>query len=328
MSNTVIVQISERQHSRTERLEVGADGLTIGRAWSSDIIVQDKYVDQQQLRLSMDEQGVARVHELANTNPSTLAGAAIDADGSPYQWGEQLQIGDTRIRFFTAEQAVSATVARSSWHVFHTRMHSKPALIGIGLLVALLSTWLNWVFNVEPLGLKDNAAHFATALAGLFVWVLIFGSITKLITGQSRLKSHWTLICCLLIISISLGLLVMLVRFNSQSLEFGKVFSQIVYGGFSLLLFYSLFNLMSSLSKQMKWAISLLLVGIGFAALHSQEFLKEDHEAWTHSAKYEQTSLPPAFLLRQPNTVEQHFSAVDKLFAQVQQKALESQHSE
>ena len=61
------VEISSKEGVRIERIRLDNDGLKIGRAWNSDIVVRDRFVDANHLGLSLDEDQQILVTDLDTT---------------------------------------------------------------------------------------------------------------------------------------------------------------------------------------------------------------------------------------------------------------------
>ena len=310
----LVVQISGKRGGYIERTQLGNEGLSIGRAWNSDIIVQDKYVDADQLKLTLDEQGVPRLQDVSTTNGSLLENKPLKGVAHAYRWGDEIRIGDTTLHIFDASVGVAKTANRSAWYGFLEPFQSWRALAFIGLIAALLSTLNLWVFSSEPFKFIDFLVRFASTIAAFFIWALLLGSISKLVRGQANMHAHWVLASVATIGVTVLGVVISVVRFNIQSPDIGDLLEHLSFGGLFVAFTFAVLTYSSHLGSRAKWFWSLLLVGGMVANIYSDSYLKKEHELWSNRAEAEQSTLPPALMFRDPVSIDQYFDETEHLF--------------
>ena len=313
----LVVQISGKRDNYIERVELAEQGLSIGRAWNSDIIVQDKYVDADQLILKLDDQGTPSLEDVSSTNGSLLDNKLLNDGEQAYRWGDEIRIGDTTLRIYDASAGVAKTANRSSWYSLLEPFQSWRALVFIGAVAALLCTLYIWAFSTEPFKFLDFLVRFVSVAISLFVWTLLFGSISKLVRGQANMRAHWVLACLITIAFIVLSFVVNVVRFNIQSPDVGQLIANFVFGGLFVAFIFAVLTYSSHLSSRAKWFWSLLLVSGVVANVYSDSFLKQDHERWNERAEAEKATLPPALMFRKPITMDQYFDETEYLFDRV-----------
>ena len=313
----LVVQISGKRGSYIERVQLDEQGLSIGRAWNSDIIVQDKYVDADQLTLKLDEQGAPSLEDISSTNGSLLDNKPLKSGRNAYRWGDKICIGDTTLCIYDASAGVAKTANRSAWYSLLEPFQSWRALAFIGLIAALLATLYIWAFSTEPFKFLDFMVRFASVVMSLFIWTLLFGSISKLVRGQANMRAHWVLACGVTIAFILIGFIVNVVRFNIQSPDVGQWLTNFLFGGLFVAFIYAILTYSSHLSRRAKWFWSLLLVSGTVANVYSDSFLKQDHERWNNRAEAEKATLPPALMFRKPITMDRYFAETEHLFDRV-----------
>ena len=129
-----IVEITGKEGLRIERVQLDANGLSIGRAWNSDIIIRDRFVDPNHLRFSVNQEQQLLIDDISSTNGSRLAGKPLNGNSHLYRFGDILAIGDTRIKVFDADTAVAPAALRSEWFLLAERFSSIKALFLLTVL--------------------------------------------------------------------------------------------------------------------------------------------------------------------------------------------------
>ena len=313
----LVVQISGKRIAHTERVSLGAIGLTIGRAWDSDIIIQDKYVDDAQLKLSLSELGSLAVEDLGSTNGSMLSNQPLNGQAQDYLWGQEIRVGDTSIRIYDVDSKVAQTANRSSWHGLQKYLESSLALVVITFIAVLVSTLSQWAFSLKPLNALDLLVSFVTTTVSILAWTLLFGSIGKLVQGQSNMRAHLGLAGLVIISTVLLSNLLGIVLFNLQTPNAAQWLGLVLYGSLFLIYCFGLLTYTTHLGSRVRWVCSLLLVAGTVAAIKSDSFLKEEHELWSSRSNSEQTTLPPALLFREPVALDDYFDETNRLFDRV-----------
>ena len=313
----LVLQIRRKHIAHIERVSLGSRGLKVGRAWDSDIIIQDKFVDDTQLILSLSESGALAVEDLGSTNGSMLSGQPLNDHVQDYLWGQEIRLGDTSLRIYNMDSQVAQTANRSSWHGLQKYLESSQALVVITFIAVLISTLSEWAFSSVPMSAPDLLVTFVTTTISILAWTLIFGSIGKLVQGQSNMRAHLGLAGLVIIAAILLSNLLALVLFNLQSPSAAQWLGLVLYGSLFLIYCFGLLTYITHLGSRAKWIFSLLLVAGTVAAIKSDSFLKEQHELWSDRSNSEQTTLPPAFMLREPVSLDDYFDETNRLFDRV-----------
>lgn len=188
----------------------GAAGLSLGRAFTNDIIITDPYVGESQLRvgLSPDSEYDWHIEITDQTNPVFLNGRDVESAGVDLRSGDQLTTGRTSIAFYTEDHAVPATREFSFTNWLHNHKF-KPYITILMLLVlfgaTMLATYLETT-TVPDWGEISTVANSYLILA--FLWASGWALAGRLLKGDYYLSSHlfFTSICLfLLLILDSLG---------------------------------------------------------------------------------------------------------------------------
>jgi len=187
-----------------------APGLSLGRAFTNDIIITDPYVGESQLRVSLspDSEFDWHIEITDQTNPVFLNGRDVESAGVDLRSGDQLTTGRTSIAFYTEEHAVPATRAFSFTNWLHNHKF-KPYIAILMLLVLFGSTMLASYLEtttVPDWGEISTVANGYLILA--FFWASGWALAGRLLKGDYYLSSHlfFTSICMFLLLVLdSLG---------------------------------------------------------------------------------------------------------------------------
>ena len=310
----LIVQIVNKEGVRIERIALNDNGVSIGRAWNSDLIIQDKYVDADHLLLRLNQDEQILVNDVTSVNGTRLAGKQLTREVKPYRLGDVITIGDTRLTIFDAETTVPAASLRSKWFLLAQRFDSLKSLTILTVFALIVQGIQAYSSSIEPLKTESLVVTAFGVLMLLLMWSLVLGFIAKLIRGDSNFKPLWVLACLAVIIAnlLSLGLLV--VRFNLQDIDLGDLLGVGVFGIFLVWLLVGIFSYTTHFQSTTKWLCS-FFVALGlYGVSESDDYLKESHQRWSSSTLTEQSTLPPSFLISKTVSVDEYLDKTESLF--------------
>lgn len=310
----LIVKIADKSGERLERISLRTKVLGIGRAWDSDIIVQDRFVDPDHLSLSLGEGDQLHIADLNTTNGSLVSGRSIRNNSVSYRLGDKIRIGDTTLQIFDQAIGVGVTAIRSSWFLLTDRFRSWPALLSLTLLMAILHLVSNWMFASKPVSLNEAVSIVLQVLIVTAVWSLLLGFTSKLIRGESNLRAFWILGCLALILLEVVNFSVTVVRFNLQDNQLGGLISMTVFCAVGWLVLVGVLSYATHMRQSSQWLFAGALVLTILLLVKSDDLLKQEHERWSAESQTEMSTLPPAFLLRSPVTSSQFLQDTDALF--------------
>lgn len=265
--------------------------LTIGRALSNDIILDDPYLDARHARIALDESGAAAIDDLGTVNGLLADGARVNGRATVLA-GTEVRIGRTVLRFRDVDEVVapalvddrrSTVVAETSEVVaaggtndaapalqtdHPVRATLLPRLLGaksgrrwiIALMIAgfALNHWLGNT-NRSSAGPVMWMAITVTGMAS--IWALLWTLGGPRVNRQSRFVVHLAV--------VSLALLAMLVVESLQgwlsflfpdavvvSIAYSAAFLVVIGGNVAGHMWVS-----SALSRTAMWRVGLIAVG-------------------------------------------------------------------
>lgn len=311
---TLIVLVNDKSGERMERVTLKkTKPSVIGRAWHSDVIVQDKFVEADHLSIQLSDEGLLDIIDLNSTNGSTIAGKPVKGS-AVYRFGEVIRIGDTNLQIYDAADGVAPAAIRSSWFLLIDRFKSLPAIFALTLVALMLHLGSSWLFANEPVLVNDVVTIIITALVVLVAWTLLMSFASKLLRGEGNMRAFWVLGCLVLGLLEIATLLLALVRFNLQRVELGGLISTLTYCAIAVLLLVGALTFATHMQRRSKWVFSTLLVLTIVGLFRSDEWLKPEHEKWTAQTQTENVTLPPAFLWRAPVSLSKFETDAEKIF--------------
>ncbi|GHA06359.1 hypothetical protein GCM10008090_15050 [Arenicella chitinivorans] len=311
---TLIVLVNDKSGERMERVRLkNTQASVIGRAWHSDVIVQDKFVEADHLSIQLSDEGLLHVCDLDSTNGSTIAGKPVEGS-AVYRFGDVIRIGDTNLQIYDAADGVAPAAVRSSWFLLIDRFKGVPAVLGLTLVALALHLASSWLFASEPVLANDVVTIVITALVVLVAWTLLMSFGSKLLRGEGNMRAFWVLGCLILGLLEIATLLLAILRFNLQRVDVGSLLSTVTYSAIAILLLVGALTFATHMQRRSKWVFSTLLVLTIVGLFRSDEWLKPEHEKWTAQTQTESVTLPPAFLWRAPVSLSQFESDAERVF--------------
>lgn len=171
-----------REHAMRERL--GADALTIGRAWDNDIVLDDAHVAAHHLRIARDAEGRWIAEDLGSINGLHVEGERRAQARVELAPGTSVRIGQTLLRLHRGSDAVPAELPlrhrRSPW----------PAALACSALVLALAVLELWLAEpAEPKLIRYLTGVLALAAITL-LWTSAWATISRLFAGHARFGLH------------------------------------------------------------------------------------------------------------------------------------------
>lgn len=206
------------------RLRIGTDPTTVGRAYHSDLLLQDKSVDADHLTLASnaDPAGATELiaTDLHSVNGSRLNGQPM-TPGTPITVasGDLLELGKARLRIYRRDHPVPPAHSPTRMEQLQQALSQSGALIATTVLGLALFLWLDYLhFGGD---LKANVAVRKVMDFGLQagLWMLFWATVSKLVRGEFNFRPHWCLGVILAVLAPVLDEALSIIGFNWQSLH-------------------------------------------------------------------------------------------------------------
>jgi hypothetical protein len=269
MGKIVFVELLDRRGNVRERVKVDSFPATVGRGYTNAVIVDDRLVDVEHLRLSLDNEGGIIVEDLNTASGARLSKSRdrVEQHRVPAGGEAVLRIGQTVLRL-RGDDFVVGPVAPSRTFFGSFGRYIESSVIAFLAFVAGFSLYV-LVFAQEI----TKKVIWSDLTGRALVLLIIFGFWTGFWSFLSRLVVHSFRFMTHLGIS-SIASIVFLVFFTAEEyfefLSSAPVVAGVVgYVGFAVifsLLLYGHLSVMSELSHR-KRMFSSVLISAGIVSI-------------------------------------------------------------
>lgn len=186
------IEVTSRSRDGMTRQRIGADALTIGRAYDNDVVLDDPHVAAHHLRLVRGADGAWIAEDLGSLNGLYVEGESVRRERVVLDALIALRVGTTRLRVRTSRQPVAPE------RLVQRKKARWPAALGCFVLVfalALLDLWLEE--TTAPKLIRYLTPLLALALM-VAIWASAWSVLSRIFSGYARYGLH------LLIVGIGL----------------------------------------------------------------------------------------------------------------------------
>lgn len=199
----VIIEIYDEHGHRQDYRMIDSQIVTIGRAYSNDVIVYDPFVSAEHVRINLADEGWI-VEDRFSENGTRVNQHNLKGQSASIQSGDKIIIGQSHIRIFSAYHAIDPTLILERGNRLTQNLNKKwYAFLMMTLMLAYYSvmTYLG-TFKNQPLE-KVVAGPVGLTL-GIVVWVAIWSFVARIIKHKSyfiaQLGLTFTLLLCATIV--------------------------------------------------------------------------------------------------------------------------------
>ena len=293
--------------------------LTLGRALSNDIIVDDPYTDAHHARISIDESGAIAIEDIGSVNGLHSNGSR--AQGRiVVQAGVELRMGRTTLRFRDVNEAVPPALVESPRAPLYVRHLETTLGRAVVVVLMLLAVAVNaWLGNTERSSGSSVLAAVLAVLGVAFVWSAVWGVTTRGADRRFHLPGHMTV--------VSLAILALLVyNVVNEWLTFFFPDAAVVTVAYAVIFLATVAALIAGhlsvanvLTRKRRWRAGFITSGIllGFAAMAA---LVED-ESYSDVPTFERQLKPVPASLVPTSTVDEFLGAMGEAKDEVDQAA-------
>jgi len=191
MGAVIWVEVLDRRGHVAARVRCAALPVTIGRAWSNDVVIDDRHVDPVHARLVQDEQGSLVVEDAGSLNGLMTAGGGR-TPRVPVVGPTTVLLGQTTVRVVPADVTVGPAVplppATRGLRTLVTTPRSAALLALLGVAIAAAAFWLSDPDADSPRKVAGSVLALALVVA---TWSGVWALVGRATVQQARFLSHF-----------------------------------------------------------------------------------------------------------------------------------------
>ena len=191
MEALIFVEVLDRRGNVAERVRIDALPATVGRSYRNQVIVDDRFVSPEHVRLSVGETGGVVAEDLDSENGMYEEPQGIRVTRVVVQPGTRLRVGHTVLRFATVDQPVVATAhdpfVNATGRLFRYTPRATAAIVSAALLVSMLTTYLQ---SYDEANVASRIANALMIGLGLAAWAGAWSLVTRIMAHRFAFGRH------------------------------------------------------------------------------------------------------------------------------------------
>lgn len=270
MERVVFVEVLDRRGRVRARTRVESFPATIGRAYSNDVIVADRYVSPTHVAIRETEEGELLIEDAGSVNGVHRPGRADPVEVVPLESGLRLRLGETVVRFVTADHLVAPAEVLPRGDSWLLEMSKSPrlglSLLFFTLVVFATDTYLEAYYDFSGSAVLGPAVLGIVALS---FWAGIWAFANRLLTHRFDFLRHLAVSCLASVSSLCLWTLSEYAEFFFSSASLSMVIVLVTQATLMALLIYGHLSIIpaSSPHRRRGWALGVTAVVVGLTAL-------------------------------------------------------------
>jgi len=324
MGKIVFVELLDRRGNIRGRVKVDSFPAMVGRGYANAVIVDDRFVDPEHLRLSVDAEGAIVVEDLNTLNGTRVQKSRqrIDRHRIPSGGEAVLRVGQTVLRLRGDDFAVRpAAPSRTLFEPFG-RCMENAALASVAFVLGLGINILTFAQAIDKKVIWSDLTGMSLVLLIVFaLWTGFWSFLNRLVAHSFRFMTHLGISGIASVVLVTLFTVREYVEFLLSAPLGAQVFG---YTGFtvifSLLLYAHLSVMMESSGRKRLLASTLISAGIvGIVLLTHSAYKKE----FSNELRFSSVMKPLGRQWVKTVSPKEFFGDVDKLRARIDAMAQE-----
>jgi len=310
------VEVLDRRARLRMRTRIDALPCVIGRAYSCDVVLDDRFVSPEHISIQRRGDGAIIIEDLGSTNGTYDLCNGKRLTAVEVTAGTAIRIGQTLLRFHMADEPVEPAFPLPA--VFSTPRWSMPLALGTVFAIFGISTYLETYSRLTPGPFVFGAVALGVAMVA---WAGTWALASRVLQHQSYLAEHLVVISVFVSAYILAGWVSDYYVFAFAADRSATAVEWILPGILIAGLLYGHLRFCSTLSSR-----QLLLRAAGFAGagtmLVGLVVLAESFDpGWTAVASFRGSLKPPVFRLVSSDDLDGFFSRVEELKMRVDARA-------
>jgi len=194
MDAVTYLEVVDRRGQVQQRVRLDASPFRIGRAYSNDLILDDRAVSPEHLIVYRDASGAWIVEDAGSLNGVYTTTPERRIERGVWDGSVELRVGRSILRLRDRHHVVAATVReRPHGFVRWAGGHWSSAALAAALVFAVLA-WSDWASTFHPRSWSELAAAASMTLGGMAAWAGAWALVGRLLHHHARFAAHWMII--------------------------------------------------------------------------------------------------------------------------------------
>lgn len=203
---SVIIKIGDAFHKHHFSNADDSSALTIGRAFSNDVILADPYVGpfQLELHVTTDDEYDWSVSNVDGINPVFRNNKIIETPEFNMCSGDEITIGRTNMTLFSEDHAVQKTREFSFTNWLHNHKF-KPLIASVMITLLFgITLWMSYLETSSELDFGELSIAAIIIVILVIIWASGWSLTGRLVKGNHYFFSHlfFTSLCFILFLIV------------------------------------------------------------------------------------------------------------------------------
>ena len=257
----VVIEVLTPSGRVLSHQRIASNTLSIGRAYSNDIVLNDSYVDASHLEIELSGDGW-QARDL-----STLNGTRIGTSRQPIKevqaiaYGSEIVVGKTHLRFLSAKGPIAPTRTLEALDRFSSGINAYAAVLMCALLISI-EVLLQYFSGLEAPSKVDLIKGIGQELIALLALAGFWSLVGRLLKHETYFAMHLFCLSALLILEKALFFSAGVVEVNTAIPYLNRIMIAFVYAALAYLWLSISLQIASDLRPRWRMRVS-----AGFAGL-------------------------------------------------------------
>ncbi len=222
MERVIFVEVLDRRGRVHERVRLGHLPATVGRAYTNDVIVPDRFVSPEHCTIRENDSGDILVEDGESLNGLRSLSSRYAVSSLLLRSGDWFRIGQTVLRLVETGHVVAPAepLPKDEGGALDALRDVRLALgiVGVSILAMILDEYLSVYNNPGWVGILNPVV---LGLAGLSLWAGVWAFANRLLTHRFGFLRHLALVCLAMLVLLSTNTLAEYAEFafSSKSLS-------------------------------------------------------------------------------------------------------------
>ncbi len=205
MGRVIFVEVLDRRGRVRDRIRLDRFPARVGRAYSNDVIIEDRYVSPEHFVISTTEEGELVAEDCGSLNGLKVVGERATVARARLSSGIRIKLGETVLRIVEPGHLVAPAepILRDPSWLF--RLRKSPVLsafIGLATFAIFLTdVYLESYFDTD---FVEMAGPTLLGLSAVALWAGIWAFVNRLLTHRFEFSRHFSISCFAAVASVVL----------------------------------------------------------------------------------------------------------------------------